>query len=235
MDSVILTQAGILFNNRAVCINLLYSSVIVFEKDHTKILRSIDLSNLTGAKCKQNKNGVHYLELYSYEFSKSCNCLSPSQKSRKLTKLVFHFGLEKDQNKNWANAINNLLLTGSIVLINRKHATPLFKNYLVFVSPKSGKGQALKLFETIIKPMFEEASGQIQLVVTNRPNHAYDHVKAYDLSGLSAIVTIGGDGMLYEVINGLCSSAEGMQRLKTLPVIPLPAGMLLLLEYINMY
>lgn len=224
MDSIILSYPDALFNRRHVSINLLYSNIIVFEKN--QIIRSIDLSNVLGAKYKQNSKGFHYLELYLYEFSKEYNwigCFSQSNKLRSLQKLSFYFESNKDQCQNWVNAINNLLVTGSIVLINGKHATPLFKNYLVFVSPKSGKGKALKLFETIIKPMFEEASGQIQVVVTSRSNQAYDHVKAYDLSGLSAIVTIGGDGMLYEVVNGLCSSKKGMQRLKTLPVIPLPA------------
>ena len=46
------------------------------------------------------------------------------------------------------------------------------------------------------------------LLVTERTGHARSMVSSADLSGIDGIATVGGDGLLYEVVNGLRSRAD---------------------------
>lgn len=43
----------------------------------------------------------------------------------------------------------------------------------------------------------------MEVLVTKYPGHARNIVSSQDLSQVDGIVTIGGDGILYEVVNGL--------------------------------
>ena len=45
-------------------------------------------------------------------------------------------------------------------------------------------------------------------MVTERPGHARSMVSSADLSEVDGIVTVGGDGLLYEVVNGLRCRAD---------------------------
>lgn len=44
--------------------------------------------------------------------------------------------------------------------------------------------------------------------MTERAGHARTLVSSSDLSDISGIVTVGGDGLLYEVVNGLRSRVD---------------------------
>jgi hypothetical protein len=74
------------------------------------------------------------------------------------------------------------------------------KNFLVFVNPVGGSGQAVKIFESVVEPMLKQAGIAFHLVVTERAGHAKD-VLASDanLATYTAAVAVGGDGLIYEV------------------------------------
>lgn len=46
------------------------------------------------------------------------------------------------------------------------------------------------------------------LLITERPGHARSMLSSADLSDIDGIATLGGDGLLYEVVNGLRSRAD---------------------------
>lgn len=94
---------------------------------------------------------------------------------------------------------------------------------LVLLNPFGGTGKALTLFETQVMPMLTEANAHLTLLVTERPNQAYEVVRDQDLSSWDVIAVMSGDGLLYEVINGLMARQDWADAIKK-PLAVLPGG-----------
>ncbi|XP_076583472.1 sphingosine kinase 1-like [Chaetodon auriga] len=94
---------------------------------------------------------------------------------------------------------------------------------MLLVNPQSGKGQALTLYNNHIQRMLNEAGVPHTLVITERQNHARELVKEADLSQWDALVIMSGDGLLFEVINGLLERADWEEAIRT-PLGILPGG-----------
>lgn len=58
---------------------------------------------------------------------------------------------------------------------------------------------------------------------TERQGHALDYVKELPLDKFDAIVTVSGDGLIHEVLNGLALHDDPMAALN-IPIAPIPAG-----------
>uniref|UniRef100_A0A8C7E7M5 Sphingosine kinase 1 n=1 Tax=Naja naja TaxID=35670 RepID=A0A8C7E7M5_NAJNA len=74
---------------------------------------------------------------------------------------------------------------------------------IVLLNPRSGAGEALRLFTSQVQPMLTEASIGFHKFVTEKHNHAWDLAREEDMSKWDAVVIMAGDGLLHEVINGL--------------------------------
>ncbi|XP_053712257.1 sphingosine kinase 1-like [Synchiropus splendidus] len=94
---------------------------------------------------------------------------------------------------------------------------------MLLVNPQSGKGQALTLYNNHIQRMLNEAGVSHTLVITERQNHARELVREADLSQWDALVIMSGDGLLYEVINGLLERSDWEEAIGT-PLGILPGG-----------
>ncbi|XP_059188685.1 sphingosine kinase 2-like [Centropristis striata] len=94
---------------------------------------------------------------------------------------------------------------------------------MLLVNPQSGKGQALTLYNNHIQRMLNEAGVTHTLVITERQNHARELVKEADLSQWGALVIMSGDGLLFEVINGLLERPDWEEAIRT-PLGILPSG-----------
>ncbi|XP_023121200.1 sphingosine kinase 1-like [Amphiprion ocellaris] len=94
---------------------------------------------------------------------------------------------------------------------------------MILVNPHSGRGQALQLFTGHIQGMLTEASVPYTLVLTEHQNHARELVKKADLSQWDALVIMSGDGLLFEVINGLMDREDWQEAIQT-PLGILPGG-----------
>ncbi|KAK5865887.1 hypothetical protein PBY51_020122 [Eleginops maclovinus] len=94
---------------------------------------------------------------------------------------------------------------------------------MLLVNPQSGKGQALTLYNNHIQRMLNEAGVTHTLVITERQNHARELVKDADLSQWDAVVIMSGDGLLFEVINGLLERPDWEEAIRT-PLGILPGG-----------
>lgn len=71
--------------------------------------------------------------------------------------------------------------------------------------------------------MISEAGLSFNLIQTERQNHARELVQGLSLSEWDGIVTVSGDGLLYEVLNGLLDRPDWEEAVKT-PVGILPCG-----------
>ncbi|XP_026181015.1 sphingosine kinase 1 [Mastacembelus armatus] len=124
----------------------------------------------------------------------------------------------------WAHAIRD----ASVLQAPRRHGV-LYKEVrrpcrvMVLVNPHSGRGQALQLFTGHVQGMLTEAAVPYTLVITEHQNHAREMVRKTDLSQWDALVIMSGDGLLFEVINGLMEREDWQEAIQ-IPLGILPGG-----------
>ena len=75
------------------------------------------------------------------------------------------------------------------------------KHYLI-VNPEGGKKKGLDILNKV-KPIFEEANIDLTILKTEYAGHAKDYAKNLDYDNYDGLCAIGGDGTMYELINGM--------------------------------
>ncbi|XP_046560650.1 ceramide kinase-like [Haliotis rubra] len=81
------------------------------------------------------------------------------------------------------------------------HGRP--KCLLTLVNPIGGQKKGAKLYEAIVRPLFELAGIDAKLIITQRFRHAEEIAKTYDVTDVDGLIVSGGDGLMQEVIQGL--------------------------------
>lgn len=95
---------------------------------------------------------------------------------------------------------------------------------LVYMNPFSGTKKAPTVLASVVAPMCAAAGIEFELVETTHCGHAEEHASEFDqLDAYNAVVTISGDGLLFEVVNGLMSRPDWETAIKT-PLGIIPAG-----------
>ena len=51
--------------------------------------------------------------------------------------------------------------------------------------------------------MFKKCNVDSEVIITERANHARDHLESCNLDGIDGVICIGGDGMFAEIFNGI--------------------------------
>ncbi|XP_007252205.3 sphingosine kinase 1 [Astyanax mexicanus] len=129
-----------------------------------------------------------------------------------------------EEARRWARAIregsmrNRLSRTGGVCAEVKSPC-----RVLLLLNPLSGKGQAHTLFTSHVQQMLQEASIPYTLTITERQNHARELVREADLSQWDALAIMSGDGLLFEVVNGLMERDDWEEAIKT-PLGVLPGG-----------
>ncbi|XP_076440749.1 ceramide kinase-like [Babylonia areolata] len=73
----------------------------------------------------------------------------------------------------------------------------------VIINPNSGKKQAEKVFYKKVQPLFKLCGIETKVVVTKAPKQARDVLQTLEMEDVDGIITVGGDGLYCEVLNGL--------------------------------
>jgi sphingosine kinase len=94
----------------------------------------------------------------------------------------------------------------------------LRKSLLVFLNPHSGRGLSMRKWRQV-REMFGGCS--LKIIETRYRGHASEITKGLGLSEYDGIVCVSGDGLVHEVVNGLCS---GNGKINKTPVGVIPAG-----------
>lgn len=94
---------------------------------------------------------------------------------------------------------------------------------LVLLNPRGGKGKGLQLFRSQVQPQLVQADISFRLLLTERKNHARELVRTEELGCWDALVVMSGDGLMYEVVNGLMERPDWETAIKK-PLCSLPAG-----------
>ena len=76
------------------------------------------------------------------------------------------------------------------------------KKYYLLVNPKGGHKKGLEIYEKV-KHIFSSAGTNITVLHTRYAGHAFDFAKTLDFVGYDGLCAIGGDGTMYELINGM--------------------------------
>lgn len=92
---------------------------------------------------------------------------------------------------------------------------------LVVCNPHAAHGRAGKVMEQV-KRRFDEKGVSAEWKVTERPLHAVEMIEGADFSRYDGLVLAGGDGTLYEGVNGLFRNPS--QRRLPIGVIPVGTG-----------
>lgn len=145
-----------------------------------------------------------YLYIYAYILKKTRR---GERRERTTITLRFRsFDKYEENNKEaqkWRNAIKQLLSIGTSPYNPETELLKDTRKVLVILNPKSGSGKARETFQQRVAPVFNEAEIPYDLHVTKNANYAREFVRNRDIFQWRSIVVIGGDGVFYEVINGM--------------------------------
>jgi sphingosine kinase len=233
-------SGNVRYRGRRCALVLSTETLYVFDSATKHTRKEISLNTVIGAKVRADANNASkysWLDVFSYDFARNWNypycCSKPKpQKLRVRELLSFRIPVTEGSCDAWVDSIIATMNNRPVVktedgLIMGPQAGNKFgytRRFLIFVNPVSGKRTALREYERTVKPMMAEAGADVKLIVTQYANHAREYVRDFDPSKYDAIITIGGDGMYYEVLNGIFSRPDGLDILKSLPLMPIPGG-----------
>nr|XP_046188084.1 sphingosine kinase 1-like [Oncorhynchus gorbuscha] len=174
-----------------------------------------------------NEDAGAYFSVYFYPFKRRW---MSSGVARQRVEQCFRVALFQDSRANleeaekWAGTIRESSVRQQH-LRNRVLYSEVHRpcSVMLLVNPRSGKGQALSLFTGHVQRMLNEAGVPHTLVITERQNHARELVREADLSQWGALVIMSGDGLLFEVVNGLMEREDWEEAIQT-PLGILPGG-----------
>lgn len=98
------------------------------------------------------------------------------------------------------------------------------KRLKVLINPFGGKGTGASLYQTYAAPIFAAARCQVDIQTTEHRGHAIEIVEQLDVNAYDAIVCCSGDGLPYEVFNGLGNRVDAREALAKIAVALLPCG-----------
>ena len=125
--------------------------------------------------------------------------------------------------KNMTQEILKSMLTESTDSSTNSNETS--KRILVLSNPKGGKGNAPKYTQEIVLPLIKDRNINYDLLVTLRANQASQFVKDFPslLQRYSSIAIVSGDGLVYEIYQGLMERNDWEYACK-LPIAIIPGG-----------
>ncbi|KAL3233859.1 Sphingoid long chain base kinase 4 [Nakaseomyces bracarensis] len=98
------------------------------------------------------------------------------------------------------------------------------RSILVIINPFGGKGKAKKLFKSKAKPLLTASRCTVDIQYTKYPEHAVDIAKELDIDKYDTIACASGDGIPYEVINGLYRRPDRVEAFNKIAITQLPCG-----------
>ncbi|RXG68898.1 Sphingosine kinase 1 [Armadillidium vulgare] len=192
------------------------------ETENSEVKISIrEIAGCSLMRSTKNEKKEVFLKICSYFLDGS-----DSKKKRRRKVAIFEISYDRsfEGNLQLANKWRSLIYYA--MYFSRGSFPPLFKvkkNLLIFINPKSGPGIALKIFEERVKPMLSETEVEYDLCVTNHANHAFEIVQHKDLKTYAGIISIAGDGLIFEILNGLNQRSDREEAL-SIPIGVIPGG-----------
>ncbi|KAJ4257427.1 sphinganine kinase lcb4 [Fusarium torreyae] len=110
-------------------------------------------------------------------------------------------------------------------LLSRAYGdAPPQKRAYVLINPNSGPGGAVKKWENEVKPLFDAARMQLDVVILKRGGEAVELAQNADLTRYDTIMACSGDGTPHEIFNGLAKRPDAAKALSSIAVSHIPCG-----------
>jgi len=93
----------------------------------------------------------------------------------------------------------------------------VYMKHIFIINPAAGKGKSLELIP-LIEECFKDKAEELVIRVTDYPGHATEITKEYSSVGKCRIYSVGGDGTVNEIVNGIAGTES------SLGVIPTGSG-----------
>ncbi|XP_042367596.1 ceramide kinase [Plectropomus leopardus] len=146
---------------------------------------------------RSQKKAKQQAHLYPHAFTVSY-IRRTRQHQWRCSDVTFH-SVNQGLCEQWIQAINEQLS----LLPNRP------KSLLVYINPYGGKRRGKRIYEQKVAPLFRRACISADVIVTERANHARDHLKTEaNLDKYDGVVCVGGDGMFSEILHGLVTRTQ---------------------------
>ncbi|KAF9437759.1 sphinganine kinase lcb4 [Entomortierella beljakovae] len=97
------------------------------------------------------------------------------------------------------------------------------RHFKVLVNPFGGQGHAKRIWEDTAEPLLKAAGCTYDLTYTTHRYHAKEIAKDLDIRAYDAVVSVSGDGVLHEIINGFMERSDAAVAHK-LPLGAIPGG-----------
>jgi sphingosine kinase len=192
---------GLTFKN---CHVLLTSQNLVFTPIGSESEFSIYLPNLLNAVI--DSTPTTRLTLHYYETVPEGCCTKTHRAWRPIFLEAY-----SDQLALWETAIKSRLQY-------------VCRRFLVLINPASGDGSANQVWEQV-SPMFTSHGRHIVDVIrTTHAGHASSIVQSMESDKYDSIAIVSGDGLMYEVVNGLMSRPDWRALLSKLTLGLIPGG-----------
>ena len=95
---------------------------------------------------------------------------------------------------------------------------------LVLINPFSGGGKAPSVWRRL-HALLEPTGIQMEVIETKYAGHAREMMKTLaPLDAYAGVCTVSGDGLIYEVINGLMERDDGREAVQHIAIAPAPGG-----------
>ncbi|AET38642.1 uncharacterized protein Ecym_3138 [Eremothecium cymbalariae DBVPG len=98
------------------------------------------------------------------------------------------------------------------------------KSILVIINPHGGRGRANKIYVTKAKPILIASGCYVEVFQTSYPEHAIEIARTMDIDKYDVIACASGDGIPYEVLNGLYRREDRAKAFNKVAVTQLPCG-----------
>uniref|UniRef100_A0A1A9WZ90 sphingosine kinase n=1 Tax=Glossina brevipalpis TaxID=37001 RepID=A0A1A9WZ90_9MUSC len=161
-----------------------------------------------------SKDFSAYLYIFAYIRKEK-----PLKRERVVRILRFRSFLSFEENLKCAERWHNAIKVNKQLSDDKK---PL----LILLNPKSGSGKGRQLFQNEVAPILKEAEIQYEFIVTTHANYARDFIKQHKdiLQHYSGIVVASGDGLFFEVLNGIMERLDWRTLTHHLPLGIIPCG-----------
>ncbi|KAL1862170.1 sphinganine kinase lcb4 [Paecilomyces lecythidis] len=98
------------------------------------------------------------------------------------------------------------------------------KKLKVLINPFGGKGMAPTYYSRFAEPILAAAGCDIDVEETTHRGHATDIAEKIDVDAYDALVACSGDGLPYEIFNGLAKKPNAREALAKIAVGMIPSG-----------
>lgn len=171
---------------------------------------------------KANTKTTHAISLYNIldaEVTPSSLVITYAQPSTKndVSVTALHYPITEEEQP-VATAWVEKLLDSAYETAQRR------RRLKVLVNPFGGKGTAANLYNTYAAPIFSAARCQVDIQSTEYRGHAIEIAEQLDIDAYDAVICCSGDGLPYEVFNGLGKRSNGREALAKMAVALLPCG-----------